>query len=263
MFKLLGIEQESALSEGPPAFVIKKHNKYMCINTSEFKIINMCNFLAPGTTYRDFLKAYNDNNIEKGYFCYDFLDSAEKLNFDRLPPYEAFYSDLKQGNILEEEYKEFSNYLNDGFSEAEALKMLDLKSVPLTGRAIYDELKVIWDREGMSTLRDYLIYYNNLDSFPFIGCIDKMFKYYNELGIDLFKTCVSVPGVTRELLYKSIEEKTHLSLFGEGDKDIHQIFQRNIVGGSSLVFRRHRAKNETYIRNGDRVCKTIQGLAGR
>ena len=47
----------------------------------------------------------------------------------------------------------------------------------------------------MRTMRDYLIYYNNLDVVPFCKAVTKMLEFYMSREIDLFKTCISAPGV--------------------------------------------------------------------
>ena len=39
-------------------FTIKKNNDYMCIKTKELKFLDMKNYLAAGTSYEQFLKAY-------------------------------------------------------------------------------------------------------------------------------------------------------------------------------------------------------------
>ena len=39
-------------------FVVKKANAYACISTEKFKFLDISHFLAPGTSYAGFLKAY-------------------------------------------------------------------------------------------------------------------------------------------------------------------------------------------------------------
>lgn len=42
---------------------------------------------------------------KKGVFCYDYLDSVEKLNETSLPPKEMFYSSLNDSHIADEDYE--------------------------------------------------------------------------------------------------------------------------------------------------------------
>ena len=41
-------------------------------------------------------------------------------------------------------------------------------------------------REKMTTLRDFLIYYNNLDVEPFVKGIENMQEFYKKNQIDIF-----------------------------------------------------------------------------
>ncbi|KAJ8311815.1 hypothetical protein KUTeg_010628 [Tegillarca granosa] len=77
-------------------FVVKQNNFYSCISSPTFKFLDITQFLAPGTSYSKFLKAY-DVKEAKGYFVYEWLTDASKLESTSLPPHEAFHSSLKRG----------------------------------------------------------------------------------------------------------------------------------------------------------------------
>ena len=111
----------------------------------------------------------------------------------------------------------------------------------------------------MSTFRDFLIFYNNLDVKPFVEAIQKMKKNYSEKGVDVFKDDISVPGIARKLLFETSENNnTSFSLFDESNKDLYQTIKQNIVGGPSIVFHRYHSVNETLIRNMTK-CRNIVG----
>ncbi|XP_069109836.1 LOW QUALITY PROTEIN: uncharacterized protein [Argopecten irradians] len=248
------------MAEDKNSFVVKKCNQYMCISSERFRFIDISSFLAAGSSYDQFIKAYHPGEMRKGYFCYEFLDSPDKLDYPRLPPYESFFSELKQCNVLEEEFDAYNLLLDDGFSHADACKKMGIKQKPSSGREKYAELESIWARENMDTFRDYLAYYNNLDVEPFRDAVQRLLDYYIGDGVDVFKTCISVPGVARQLLFRSLGGAAHFSLFREEDKEIHQMLQRGIVGGPSIVFRRYHEKGVTRIRNGEMTCQSILGL---
>ena len=114
--------------------------------------------MAPGYTYEFFLKAYNVEQ-QKGYFPYEWVDDLDKLKLGELPPHEAFYSQFKNENISEEQYK---------FCQK------------------------VWKEKGLRTGRDFLVWYNNFDVVPFLDAVDKMANFYLERGMDMFKCAISV-----------------------------------------------------------------------
>lgn len=51
--------------------------------------LDMAQYLAPGTSYASFLKAFEIEE-EKGWFPYEWLDDVSKLDFPRLPERKHF-----------------------------------------------------------------------------------------------------------------------------------------------------------------------------
>lgn len=76
-------------------FVVKKNNAYAFISCPQLKLLDMSQFLAPGSFYAGFLKVYNIAE-QKGCFPYQWFDHVDKLEKNELPPQDAFYSNLKQ-----------------------------------------------------------------------------------------------------------------------------------------------------------------------
>ena len=99
------------------------------------RMLDISTYLAPGCSYAQFLKAYNCD-VPKGIFPYEWFDFEEKLSYRSLQSAEDFYSTLKKEN-------------------------------PIKFEEDYQQLVNIWNNEGMQTFKDYLIYYNNLDTGPF------------------------------------------------------------------------------------------------
>lgn len=86
----------------------------------------------------------------------------------------------------------------------------------------------------MSTFKDFLIWYNNLDVAPFVTAVERLQKFYFEKGIDVFKTAMSVPGIARQLLFKSARDLgAEFALVDERNSDLHHTMKDNIVGGKS------------------------------
>ena len=242
-------------------YVIKKNNSYACIATAEFKFLDATSFLSAGTSYEKFLKAYN-TTARKSYFPYEWFDAPSKLNYTTLPEYDKFYSKLKKENTLECEYNEYKRTLEMYEGDIDAtLKHLGISCIPNTGSQNYIELEAIWEANGWTTFKEFLIYYNNLDCSPFCEALSEMLEIYKKRGIDLFKSAISLPGAARSLIFSSVADDVKFSLFDDQNKDIHTLFRNNITGGPALTFTRYHEKNKTFLRNDPgKVCKKIMGL---
>ncbi len=114
----------------------------------------------------------------------------------------------------------------------------------------------------MSTFRDWLQYYAELDVGPFVLGVEAYKLYFLKQNIDVFQDNVSVPGISRRLLYDSgIKQGATFSLLDKGDKDLYDALKANLIGGPSIVFCRHHKVGETFIRGDEtRPCRTVTGL---
>ena len=195
-------------------FVITRQNDYMCISTNLLRFLDFKNYLAPNTSYSGLLKAYSVPE-NKGFFPYFFLDGLGKLNFPALPNHKHFFSSLKNSNIIKEEY---------------------------------EQCKEVWQESNMRTLKDFLIYYNNLDTKPLLSTIQKSFDFCKAKGIDIFKSAISVPGLTLSYLFSLLSSDIYFKLIDQSNHDLYNLMKSNLVGGPSIVFHRFHKVDETYIR---------------
>jgi G:T-mismatch repair DNA endonuclease (very short patch repair protein) len=216
-------------------FIVKKNNNYVCISNGVFKFLDITQFLSPGTSYSSFLKSFE---IEqgKGFFPYEYLTCKSKLTETSLPPIEKWWSSLKNKNVLE-----------DGVHTIEEN---------------YLQMENVWEKENMKTLEDFLRWYNKLDVYPFVSAVQRLCKFYFDKGIDLFKETISVPGVSRKMLFKTASKsKSTFSLIDHRNKDLYHTIHNNVVGGPSIIFNRTHKKDKTYIRNNTSFpCKKIIGF---
>ena len=207
-------------------FTIKKNNSYLSVSVPDLKFIDISNYLAAGSSYSQFLKAYG-STTPKGIFPYEWFDTFEKLNDTSLPPASDFYSSIKKEN-------------------------------PIQNEDNYKKLLKIWNENHMTCFKDYLIYYNNLDTGPFCEALESFLQIYFNEGIDIFKDFITLPGVARKMLYKSTISK--FSLFNQNNADLYYTFRQNIVGGPSIIFTRYHEKGETNIKKIDKnKCKSVVG----
>lgn len=206
------------------------------------------NFLAPGTSYSQFLKAFK---IEEkiGFLPYEWFNPTEKLQDTDIPGYDTFYSKLKKLNVLEADIRQW---------RAEGMKM----NQPPNGQTHYVDLQWKWLENEMATFRDFLLWYNNLDVGPFVTAVKKLQCFYFEKGIDVFKTSISVPGIARNMLFKAAQQqRATFAVCDKGNQDLYRTIKQNIVGGPSIIFTRHHKAGKTFIRqNPDKPYKRVIGL---
>ena len=206
-------------------FVIKRQNTFMCFSTTNLKFLDVTQYLAPGVSYDKYLKAYGCE-LQKGHFPYEYMDDLHKLEDRVLPPQSAFFSRLKNEGIS-----------NDDYARCQA----------------------VWRDNGMETLREYLIWYNNRDVTPFLDAISKQFAFYRDRDIDMFKDGISVPGLSLLHLFNDLPNDTFFTIFNQTNSDLHKLVKDNIVGGPAIIFHRYHEKDVTKIRGGGETCRSIVG----
>ena len=207
------------------AAVIKRQNTFMCFSTTNLKFLDVTQYLAPGVSYDKYLKAYGCE-LQKGHFPYEYMDGIGKLADRALPPQAAFYSQLKSEEISD---------------------------------ADYARCQAVWHDNQMTTMRDYLIWYNNRDVTPFLEAIAKQFTFYCDRGIDMFKDGISVPGLSLLYLFSNLPNDTYFVTFNRTNRDLHKLVKDNIVGGPAIIFHRYHEKGITKIRGGSELCRKIVG----
>ena len=105
-------------------------------------------------------------------------------------------------NPLEKEFTDFTKLLNSGLSQQEAPKMMRLKEVLPSLVDNYNYLKVVWEEEQMSTLRDFVKWYNNKDVVPTLEAMQKMMDFYHNKGMDMLKFGCTLPNFANISLHK-------------------------------------------------------------
>lgn len=113
-----------------------------------------------------------------------------------LPPHAAFYSSLRNKNIMEQEYEYFQK---------------------------------VWEENNMQTFQDYLVWYNNLGVVPFIEAVTKMRQIRQERKIDMIKDSISLPGLTLKYLFPYLTPQTCFSLFDQANSDLYNTVEPPII----------------------------------
>ena len=194
--------------------VIKKGSKYMTLQTDRLRFLDISNYLPQGVSLSDYLKAM-EVETPKFFWIYEKFTSMDLLKQTKFPEHDDFYSTLKQKNISVEDY----NYA-----------------------------KSIWKKNGMKTLRDMLIYYNEQDVKPLCAAIEKQYQFFKSRDLD-FKTAISISGMSIKYLFQLKTKQDPIFMFGNKFSNLHHLVRANIRGGLSLVFHRHQEKDATKIKS--------------
>ena len=88
--------------------VIKKPKQFVSFKFGDVQLLDTMNFLGGATSLDSFLKAYKTEETND-FFPYEWFDNPEKLNNKELPPYDFFFSKLRNINLFENDYNHFEN----------------------------------------------------------------------------------------------------------------------------------------------------------
>ena len=169
------------------------------------------------------------------------------MNNSELPPYDAFFSKLRNVNPLEKDYSDYQKLLSSGLKTEEALSKMEFSKPPPSGEENYQYLLDIWIHEKMCTFKDFLRWYNNKDLVPTLEAMQQMVAFYHKKGIDMLKLGCTLPNLANICVHKSTNAKFYT--FTETDKDLLQKIREDMVGGPSTVFTRKAVVDETFIRD--------------
>ena len=152
--------------------VIEKANQFVSFKFGDVQPLDNMNFLGGATSLDSFLKAYKTSET-RGVFPYEWFDCPLKMNNSELPPYDAFFSKLRNMNPLENDYSDYETLLSSGLKTEEALSKMKLSKPPPSGEENYHFSLHIWNLENMCTFKDFLRWYNNKDVVPTLEAMQK------------------------------------------------------------------------------------------
>ena len=107
-----------------------------------------------------------------------------------------------------------------------------------SGCQIYVDLKKLWANQNMTTVKDFLIYYNLKNIDPLMEAVKNLQKFYRENRVDLFEDTILILGAARQMLFNT--DKAKFALFNSKNEDLFrkikiyaavlQSFSRGICG---------------------------------
>ena len=99
------------------------------------------------------------------------------MNNKKLPPYDSFFSILRNSNPLEKDYNDFQNLVNSGLTRKQALTKLRMDRILPTGAENYSYLQSVWDSQSMQKFLNFLKWYNNKDVVPTLEAMQKRIEF--------------------------------------------------------------------------------------
>ena len=191
--------------------VIKKANDFISFQFGDIQFLDIMKFLGGATSLGSFLKAYKASELKK-FFPYEWFDSANELENEELPPYEAFFSKLRNNNPLDKDFQDYQKLRSSGLDKQKVLKKLQIKSVPATGWENYKKLQEIWQKHGKTTFRDFLQWYNNKNVAPTLEAMQKTVQFYHQRENYMLKLGCTFPNLANICLHKSLmKNSTHFA----------------------------------------------------
>ena len=100
--------------------IIKKVNQFVSNKFGDVKWEDVSNFFVGATSIESFLKAYK-TSLTKCFSTHEWFNDPEKLNISQLPPYETFFSKLRNRNLFGKDCSNFQNLIVGGMTSEEVL----------------------------------------------------------------------------------------------------------------------------------------------
>ena len=134
------------------------------------------NFLGGATSLDSFLKAYKTKEA-KGFFPHEWFDCPEKMSNKELPPYDSFFSILRNSNPLKKDHNDFQNLVNSGLATEQEVVKLRMDRIPPTGTEKYSYLQSVWENNNIQFFSGFLKWYNIKDVVPTQEAMQKMIEF--------------------------------------------------------------------------------------
>lgn len=222
--------------------VLKRRNRYLSVETAQFKFLDAYLFVAAGTSLKSFMKSQGEPE-GKLEFPYKYLTSLEVLNETHLPPPEAW---IKEDRL----YRDENNV-------DEKKKMYD---AAVKSRQVAQEY---WNEKGLTTFEQYLQEYNVTDVRPSIKAFEQFAALFKAEKFDVFSH-ITLPSIAKAYGLKSSGPGRYFVRFDKKSEEAYEKIRKNLYGGVCMVWNRHVECGKTKVRLwelGDRA-EFVQSITG-
>ena len=195
--------------------IISRGTQILNMRTDKLNFKDISLFLAPGCSYKKYLKNFSDgsDDLQKLNFPFKLMTHFDALHSRVLPKYSDFFSELKQKNSFDtvEDYEDFAREWGDP-----------------------EDLNLIRDN---CTLLDILESYNKADVGPMLVAVERHMELYKtEMKVDLFFEYISLPSVGFFWIFQGEENKFHT--FPQEFGFLYRQFMSGRTGGLCTVLKR-------------------------
>ena len=228
--------------------VLKKHNRYLLIQTKKLKFIDTMNFLPPNTNLDKFCRdmsstSTKSDNIEtsdeKAYLPYDKIDSIASIQSHKLPLFDDFFNILTGRNSFEENITIPPNFKTN----------LERKTyISKIAHKRYINFKTFWYKNNFN-MQTYIEFYCNKDVTILLNATKKYASVFrSQFKIELFDH-ISLPQISRKLMrLEGHKRGCILANFSKQNSWIYYALKASLTAGSSQIYTRV-ANENTYILN--------------
>ena len=134
--------------------VINKATQLVPSQFGDIQLVEIITFLGGATSLDSFLKAYKTKET-KGFFPYEWFDCPEKVN-KKKPPYDSFFSSLRNSNPLEKDHNDFQNIVVSGLRTVQALAKLRMDRILPSVTENCSYLQSVRENNNMQNFSDFL-----------------------------------------------------------------------------------------------------------
>ena len=171
----------------------------------------------PKDDFKNLLKYFTPKQAEilkqKGFYPYEYMNTEEKFNDTKIPPPEAFYSNLSGRGITEKDYKHAWN---------------------------------VWNTFKMKTFKEYHELYNITD----VLLLADVFENFRDICLKIYGLDPVYYFTAPGLAWDACLKMTDIDLELLSDPNMLLMFEKGIRGGISIISNRYGEANNKYMRKG-------------
>ena len=194
----------------PISYKLRFIDSFKFMSTSLDTLVNN----LPDEAFNNLKRYYKGDKLSlvkrKGVYPYEYMDSMERFEENKLPPKEAFYSRLMGEGISNEDYK---------------------------------HAKKVWDVFEMKTLQDYHDLYNETD----VLLLADVFENFRNICLKNYKLDPAHYFTAPGLAWDACLKMTGVNLELLSDIDMLLMIEKGIRGGVSMISNRYGKANNKYM----------------